>query len=154
MNYAAYEGGQDRHLAFPTMLPSQWKMVNIFPNITFNIRGSALRLDVAIPLSANKVMITYRGLGLKSDTTQQRRERIRDYNSIWGSLGRNLHEDLLAVMGQGRVLGSGQPYLLHAREEGNRIHDEVGLRHYYAEWGRRMGHLPSAAAESAASAHG
>ena len=50
-------------------------------------------------------------------------------------------EDLLGVTGQGRALrrGTDSRYLLHGREENNTIHDEVGMRHYYAEWSRRMG---------------
>jgi len=50
---------------------------------------------------------------------------VFDHNTIWGPFGRNLHEDLLGVHGQGR-------------EENSTIHDEVGMRHYYAEWSRRM----------------
>jgi len=46
-------------------------------------------------------------------------------------------------MGQGRCLGRGQSFILHAREEDNKIHDEIGMRHYYAEWSRRMGRLAS-----------
>jgi methanesulfonate monooxygenase large subunit len=34
-------------------------------------------------------------------------------------------------------------WVLHGREEGMTIHDEVGMRHYYAEWGRRMGRSAS-----------
>ena len=29
--------------------------------------------------------------------------------------------------------------MLHGREEDMTIHDEGGMRHFYAEWGRRMG---------------
>jgi methanesulfonate monooxygenase large subunit len=34
--------------------------------------------------------------------------------------------------------------VIHGREEGNTIHDEVGMRHFYAEWSRRMGRKASA----------
>ena len=33
--------------------------------------------------------------------------------------------------------------ILHGRRENNSIHDEVGMRHFYAEWARRMGRSPS-----------
>ena len=46
-------------------------------------------------------------------------------------------------MGQGRNIGRGQTYILHAREEQNKIHDEIGMRHFYAEWSRRMGRAAS-----------
>ena len=55
----------------------------------------------------DKVVIEFRGLGLKSDTAEQRRERVFDHNMIWGPFGRNLHEDLLAVHGQGRAMHPG-----------------------------------------------
>jgi methanesulfonate monooxygenase large subunit len=29
--------------------------------------------------------------------------------------------------------------VIHGREENSTIHDEVGMRHFYAEWSRRMG---------------
>ncbi|MHB8619586.1 MAG: aromatic ring-hydroxylating oxygenase subunit alpha [Chloroflexota bacterium] len=143
VKYDSYEGGHERSLTFPGMQPSQWKMVDLFPGITYNIRASALRIDTLIPLAPDKVMIEYRGLGLKSDSPEERAERIRDYNSIWGPFGRNLHEDLMGVTGQGRGFGRGQTYILQGREENNLIHDEVGMRHFYAEWARRMGRLAS-----------
>ena len=33
--------------------------------------------------------------------------------------------------------------ILHGRHEDNYIHDEIGLRHYYDEWGKWMNRLPS-----------
>ena len=34
--------------------------------------------------------------------------------------------------------------ILHGRHENNLIHDEVGLRHFYAQWGEWMDRNPSA----------
>jgi methanesulfonate monooxygenase large subunit len=100
-----------------------------------------LRIDTAIPLGPNEVVIEFRGLGLKSDSEAERRQRVFDHNMIWGPFGRNLHEDLLGVTGQGRALrkGTGSRWILHGREENSTIHDEIGMRHYYAEWSKRMG---------------
>jgi methanesulfonate monooxygenase large subunit len=98
------------------------------------------------PLSPTRTVIEFRGLGLRGDSPDERAQRTRDYNTIWGPFGRNLHEDLLGVTGQGRAIGRGQSYLLHAREEANKIHDEIGMRHYYNEWTRRMGRSASDAA--------
>jgi methanesulfonate monooxygenase large subunit len=116
-------------------------MVDLFPGMTYNLRTSVMRIDVSIPISPNEVLIEFRGLGLKRDTAEERTQRVFDHNMIWGPFGRNLHEDLLGVTGQGRALrkGTDSRYLLHGREENNTIHDEVGMRHYYAEWSRRMG---------------
>ena len=90
-------------------------------------------------------MIEFRGLGVKSDTPAERQTRIEHHNSIWGPFGRNLHEDLIGVTGQTSAMHAGTDprRILHGRHEDNFIHDEIGLRHYYAEWGKWMNRLPS-----------
>lgn len=145
VKYDAYQGSGDRGLGWPGLAPGGWVLVDLFPGITYNLRTSVLRIDTMIPLGPDKVMIEYRGLGLKSDTPEQRAERIRDHNTIWGPFGRNLHEDLLGVHGQGMAMreGSGARWVLHGREENSTIHDELGMRHFYAEWSRRMGRAAS-----------
>ena len=144
VKYEAYEGFTSRAHSFPHMVRDGWKMVDLFPGMTFNLRGSSLRIDTSVPLSPFETAIEFRGLGLRRDTRAERAQRERDYNTIWGPFGRNLHEDLLGVTGQGRALARGQTYMLHAREEDAFIHDEIGMRHYYAEWGRWMGRSASA----------
>jgi methanesulfonate monooxygenase large subunit len=113
--------------------------------MTYNLRTSVLRMDTAIPLGPNKLLIEFRGLGLKSDTPEERAVRIRDHNTIWGPFGRNLHEDLLGVMGQGLAMRdrTDSKWVIHGREENSTIHDEIGMRHFYSEWGRRMGRRAS-----------
>jgi len=144
VNYEAYEGFKGRDLTFPHMQQNQWKMVDLFPGMTYNLRGSSLRIDTLRPLSPTKVIVEYRGLGLLRDTPEERAQRVHDYNSIWGPFGRNLHEDLLGVMGQGMALGHGQTFIVQGREEDSTIHDEMGMRHFYAEWSARMGRSSSA----------
>ena len=75
----------------------------------------------------------------------ERAIRIRDHNSIWGPFGRNLPEDLLGTHGQGIALNdrTEAPTILHARHENNKVHDEVGMRHFLEEWAKRMGRNPS-----------
>jgi methanesulfonate monooxygenase large subunit len=143
VNYEAYHGFKSRDLSFPGMLLNAWKMVDLFPGMTYNLRGSSLRIDTLIPLSPFETAIEFRGLGLKRDSPEERASRIHDYNTIWGPFGRNLHEDLLGVLGQGRALGRGQTYFVHGREEDATIHDEIGMRHFYAEWSRKMDRLSS-----------
>jgi methanesulfonate monooxygenase subunit alpha len=120
-------------------------MIDMFPGMNFNLRGSALRCDIVTPLGPDKVMIEFRGLGLKRDTAEERQTRINHHNSIWGPFGRNLHEDLIGVQGQGTTMlpGSEPRHILHGRHEGQTIHDENGMRHYYEEWGRWMNRTPS-----------
>ncbi|ODA65897.1 Anthranilate 1,2-dioxygenase large subunit [Methyloligella halotolerans] len=145
VNYAEYEGFESRaELSFPHLPPNQWYMIDLFPGINFNLRGSALRCDVVTPLGPNQVMIEFRGLGLKRDTEEERNTRINHHNSIWGPFGRNLHEDLVGVQGQGATMGKGEPRrVLHGRQENQTIHDENGMRHYYDEWGKWMNRSPS-----------
>lgn len=141
VKYDAYHGFKSRDLSFPGMPQNGWKMVDMFPGATYNLRGSSLRIDTMTPISANKVMIEFRGFGLKKDTPDERQQRIRDHNSIWGPFGRNLHEDLLGITGQGVAMGPGQEprRVLHGRHENLTIHDEVGMRHFMEEWQKRTG---------------
>jgi len=146
VRYDKYEGGEERRVGWPGLEPGGWLLIDLFPGVTYNLRTSVIRLDTVIPLSPNQTLIEFRGLGLKGDTAEHRACRVRDHNSIWGPFGRNLHEDLLAVRGQGSAMrdsSGGSRWVLHGREEGHGIHDEVGMRHYYAEWSRRMGRLSS-----------
>jgi methanesulfonate monooxygenase subunit alpha len=145
ITYEAYEGGKERLLTFPGLPKSGWKQLNIFPSCTYSLRTSCLRVSVMTPISERETLIEIRGLGLKRDTPQERVERIADHDTVWGPFGRNLHEDLLAVRNQSVAMrkGSGSRYLIMAREENETIHDEIGLRSYFAEWSKCMGRAAS-----------
>ena len=146
VNYEAYEGFESRAaLSFPTFPPNNWFMVDMFPGCNFNLRGSALRVDTMTPLGPDKVMIEFRGLGLKGESKEDRMTRVKHHNTIWGPFGRNLHEDLVGVAGQGATMAQGSETrrILQGRHEHEFIHDEVGMRHFYAEWGKWMNRLPS-----------
>ena len=146
VNYTEFDKDGDRgELSFPNLPPNQWYMVDLFAGFNFNLRGSAYRSDSVTPLGPNKVLIEFRGYGLKNDTKEERLTRIRHHNTIWGPFGRNLHEDLLGVTGQGASMAPGteRRNILHGRHENSTIHDEVGMRHYYAEWGKYLDVNPS-----------
>ena len=146
VNYEEYDGFEDRgELSFPNLPPNQWYMVDLFPGFNFNLRGSAYRSDSVTPLGPNKVLIEFRGYGLKKDTPEERQTRIKHHNSIWGPFGRNLHEDLIGVAGQGTTMreGTEKRNILHGRHENGTIHDEVGMRHYYGAWGDMLGINPA-----------
>ena len=140
--YDAYEGtgGQQRKLGWPGGEVACHKLIDLFPTMTFILRSPAFRLDTMVPLSPDKVLIEFRGFGVKGDTPEERRMRIEDHNMIWGPFGRNLPEDEYAIIGQSMALHTGEEntFILHGREEPS-IQDEEGMRHYYAEWGRCMG---------------
>lgn len=151
VKYTAYEHSDtalalNRDLSFPGLERNGWKLLDIFPGATVNLRGSAVRVDTMTPLSHDRVLIEFRGLGLKRDTPAEREQRVRDHNTIWGPFGRNLPEDLLGVTLQGLGMreGSESLHVLHGRIEDAKIHDEIGLREYYAEWSRRMRRSASA----------
>ena len=141
VNYTEFDKEGDRgELSFPNLPPNQWYMVDLFPGFNFNLRGSAYRSDSVTPLGPNSVLIEFRGYGLKRDTPEERATRIKHHNTIWGPFGRNLHEDLLGVTGQGASMAPGTENrnILHGRHENSTIHDEVGMRHYYSEWGKYL----------------
>jgi len=146
VQYDQYEGGESREeLSFPHLPTNHWEMIDFFPGVNFNLRGSALRCDIMTPIAPDKVMIEFRGLGLKSDTPKDRLIRQRHHNSIWGPFGRNLHEDLLAVSTQQATMNeyADARRILHGRHEVDAdgdptIHDEEGMRHFYDEWGQWM----------------
>jgi len=141
VSYDSYKSTGRSELGWPSLPPKGWKLVDLFPCITFNLRTSVLRIDTYIPHGPDDVTLEFRALGLKSDSAGERRQREKDAAVIWSPFGRNLHEDLLASSGQGLAMakGSESMYVLQAREEDCTIHDEVGMRHYLAEWSRRMG---------------
>ena len=143
IQYQAYRGKQ-RTLSWPGATAACHKLIDIFPGTTFILRAPSMRVDTMTPLGANRVLIEFRGLGLKSDTPEERAERLEEHNNLWGPFGLNLHEDLMANELQTRAMRDGiEPTMvLHAREENNTTHDEIGMRQYYAEWGRRMGRSP------------
>lgn len=151
VQYTAYEHedvalADSRDYSFPGLEKNGWKLLDLFPGIAINLRGSAVRVDTITPLSVDEVLIEFRGVGLKKDTPEQRARRVRDHNTIWGPFGRNLPEDLLGVVNQGLGMrrGSESLHVIHGRFENGGIHDEIGLRHYYEEWARRMGRQPNA----------
>jgi methanesulfonate monooxygenase large subunit len=141
VNYGAYRDSGRSGLGWPLLPPRGWKLVDLFPAITLNLRTSVLRVDTYIPLAPDRVILEFRALGLKRDTPEERAQRERDAAVIWSPFGRNLHEDLLASSGQGMAMAQGSEpmYLLQAREEDRTIHDEIGMRVFLAEWSRRMG---------------
>jgi methanesulfonate monooxygenase large subunit len=143
IQYQAYRGKQ-RTLAWPGASVACHKLIDIFPGTTFILRAPSMRVDTMTPLSANRVLIEFRGLGLKSDTAEDRAERLKEHNNLWGPFGLNLHEDLVANEMQTLAMRAGveATHVLHAREENNTTHDEIGMRQYYAEWGRRMERNP------------
>lgn len=145
VDYSSHSESGTRLLTFPGLPKNGWRHTTLFPASAYNIRTSCLRVNVMIPLSDRETLVEIRGFGLKRDTPEERAQRVKDYVSVWGPFGWNLHEDLLCAQVQTQAIrqGSGAEWNVIAREEGNKVHDEVCVRSYYAEWARLMGRNPS-----------
>ena len=148
--YSKYAGWQDRDqsIRLPGLDPNEFQLVNIFPDLAINARGTVIRIDSQIPISPGKTLVQYRGLGVKGDDARERRQRVRDYTSIWGPFGTNLAEDTLATSLHARSIGGGKvPFTYLTREEGGMTQDDLGMRSFYREWERLMGRMASAPIE-------
>lgn len=145
VDYSSHSDSATRLLTFPGLPKNGWRHTTLFPASAYNIRTSCLRINVMIPLSDRETLVEIRGLGLKRDTSEERAQRVKDYVSVWGPFGWNLHEDLLCAQVQTQAIraGSGADWNIMAREENNKVHDEVCVRSYYAEWSRLMGRNPA-----------
>ncbi|WP_340149039.1 aromatic ring-hydroxylating dioxygenase subunit alpha [uncultured Sneathiella sp.] len=145
--YDKYKGwtARDESVSLPGISPNEFQIVNLYPDLAINARGTVIRIDSQIPLAPDKTLVQYRGLAVKGDTPAERAQRVNDYTVIWGPFGTNLAEDTLAVSLQARAVHGGQvPYTYWNREEDGLTHDDIGLRSYYREWERLMGRPASA----------
>jgi methanesulfonate monooxygenase large subunit len=145
VDYSSHGDNSTRFLTFPGLPKNGWRHTTLFPASAYNIRTSCLRVNVVMPISDRETLVEIRGFGLKRDTPEERTQRVKDYISVWGPFGWNLHEDLLCAQVQTQAIqqGSGAEWSIIAREENNKVHDEIGLRTYYAEWNRLMGRKAS-----------
>lgn len=124
----------------PGLGPGEFRILLLFPDTTFLIRTTALRIDTSTPLSANLTLVEQRGLGIKGEPAAEREMRRRHHNQYWGPFGRNLAEDAHAVEAlDAAIRGGGGTWGLFARHEDERALDDVMVREYYREWSRYMG---------------
>ena len=121
-------------------------MLVLFPDTTFLIRTTTMRVDTSSPLSPNLTLVEQRGFGVKGESAADRAMRRNHHNQYWGPFGRNLSEDAIAVETlDAAIRGGGGTWGLFARHEDERALDDVMVREYYKEWSRYMdrpAHLP------------
>lgn len=141
-NLAGWDN-RDQH-NFPGMNPGEIRAVDLFPNTSVIIRGTAMRIDTSRPIGANRTLMEFRGIGLKADTPEVRAIRIRDHNQYWGPFGRTQPEDVFFVEGVERSNRRAANYSVISRRENFAAHDDAALRGYYEVWGRYMGRQASA----------
>jgi hypothetical protein len=129
---------------FPGLGPNQLYRANFFPDVTFVIRTTVMRVDRCVPISPGETLVEYWGVGLKSDTPEVRALRLEHHNTLWGPFGRNLPEDIAASESQYRAIQTGAlRYSIFAREADLRSDDDEVSRIYYRHWGELMGRKAS-----------
>lgn len=135
--------------SFPGVKANEFWHMNLFPDVMLNLRGTALRIDRMVPLSPGETMLEFRGVGIKGDPPEVRAMRVRHHNQVWGPMGRNLPEDIIAVEEQWEKMRAGAiPYSIIAREhellDDGRVQnlDDENVRHFYRTWGQFMGRRP------------
>ncbi|MGD9942438.1 MAG: aromatic ring-hydroxylating dioxygenase subunit alpha [Burkholderiaceae bacterium] len=144
VSYSNIPGWSDRDAhVFPGLQPGEIRAVDLFPNTSIIIRGTAMRIDTSTPIAPGLTLMEFRGLGLKSDTPEVREQRIKAHNQYWGPFGRTLPEDGFFVESVERSNRHAARYSVISRHENFGAHDDAALRGYYAEWARLMGRSPS-----------
>ncbi|SLN66559.1 aromatic ring-hydroxylating oxygenase subunit alpha [Oceanibacterium hippocampi] len=140
VSYSNIPGWEDRDSNnFPGLAPGEIRAVDLFPNTSIIIRGTAMRIDTSTPISPSLTLMEFRGLGLKSDTPEVRAERIRNHNQYWGPFGRTQPEDGFFIESVEQGNRHAAQYSIISRRENLGAHDDAALRGYYAEWSRHMG---------------
>lgn len=143
MNYGNVGLEERSEGLMPGMQPDALLVMLLFPDIMINVRATVMRIDTITPVAPDRTIVEWRGLGLKSDSEEQRDIRTRHHNQVWGPAGRNLPEDISAVEAQQISMSNDAfRYSIYAREEELRPHDDSNLRSFYQEWGRRVGRWP------------
>lgn len=142
--YSNIPGWEDRDAhVFPGLASGEIRAVDLFPNTSIIIRGTAMRIDTSTPIAPGLTLMEFRGLGLKSDTPEIRAERIKAHNQYWGPFGRTLPEDGFFIESVERSNRRAAHYSVISRRENFGAHDDAALRGYYAEWARYMGRSAS-----------
>ena len=135
--------GARADISFEGLTPAEFRHVTLFPDIVFLCRATSLRIDVQVPISADKTLIQFRGLGVKGEPEEDRIQRVRDYNEFWGPFGRNLPEDMVASVRQAQAMSDTVGgYTLFARENDGPM-DDIPVREWYVHWGHLTGLDPA-----------
>lgn len=142
-----WEGRTEKPL--PGIQPNEFRIVTFFPDTTIIVRTTAMRIDTSTPIAPGVTLIEQRGVGIKGESAEDRRMRIKHHNQFWGPFGRNFPEDAIAVEAVYEALKSGAaPFGLFARHEEEKGQDDYPVRMFYQEWSKYMGRPASAAAKS------
>lgn len=138
-NYGEAVGDRDQY-TWPGLTANQMFLGHVYPDLSFILRTTILRIDRMIPIGPGETVIEHRGIGLKTDSAEARATRLKHHNELWGPFGRNIPEDHIAVESQYRAMVSGAiRYSIYPREADLRTDDDEVCRRYYRRWGELMG---------------
>jgi methanesulfonate monooxygenase large subunit len=140
-HYTPFSGREETAAApLPGLTATDFAFVDLFPSTAIVVRGTVVRIDVAIPVAPDRMIVEFRGLGIKGDSEAARLERVRHHNQYWGPFGRNVPEDLFAAEACAEGFKNGAArYEIIARAENLSGQDDALLRGFWAEWSRRLG---------------
>lgn len=146
VRYDLQKGMEQRsnYISLPGLNAGDFQLINLFPDLAINARGTVVRIDSQVPISPTQTLVQYRGLAIKGVSAEQRKQQVRDYTSFWGPLGRNQPEDMIASeLQSGAFHGDRIPYTYWSRQAGGKTHDDMALRGWYKEWSRLMDRNPA-----------
>jgi methanesulfonate monooxygenase large subunit len=145
VKYSNYKGWKERDSKpLPGLKANEYRILDLFPNISIQLRSTVLRIDTSTPLGPNRTLVEFRGLGLKDETDEDRAIRQKHHNQFWGPFGRNLPEDVHLVEGVApNNRSKSAKHALVCRDEGMKTQDDEVIRAYYRTWGRYMGRSAS-----------
>ena len=147
VNYKKYKSWNNRDdLVFKGLAPGEFRVTDIFPNLSVFFRATCIRLNHSTPIAPGLCIMEERGLAIKGESKEDRRMRAKQFVQIRGPFSRNASEDCAYVEATHACQEAGaNPYDLMSRvekfEDGihERIHSDTYLRHFYSEWSRLMG---------------
>ena len=147
VEYKKYKSWKNRDdLVFEGLAPGEFRVTDIFPNLSVFFRATCIRLNHSTPIAPGHTVMEERGLGIKGESKEDRRIRSKQFVQIWGPFSRNASEDCAYVEATHACQENGaNPYDLMSRVEyfedqvHERTHSDTYLRHFYGEWGRLMG---------------
>jgi methanesulfonate monooxygenase large subunit len=147
VQYKKYKGWQNRDdLVFKGLAPGEFRVIDIFPNLSVFFRATCIRLNHSTPLAPGHTLMEERGLGVKGESKEDRKVRSKQFVQIWGPFSRNASEDCAYVEATHECQEHGaNPYDLMSRLEllednvHERAHSDTYLRHFFNKWGEYMG---------------
>lgn len=144
--YDGYKGFSGRGADVPPLPgvgPTDFRFMNLFPSTAIISRGTVIRIDTAVPVGPDKMVLEMRGLGIQGESAEDRRVRQRHHNQYWGPFGRNVPEDMIAAESCADSFRShAGRYQVIGRDENLTGQDDAILRAFYKTWSEWTGRDP------------